>query len=162
MKKQNIFIILFFITVIVLIATQVFYKINQSKERTIINIPVENCHPQIQSCKVKFKKISFDISLDDNIYYLKLFNVSVLTENLNSDDIKSIDIDFKMKNMDMGINRFQLKKSDLKNRKQFWFGKALLPVCVAGRADWFSELEVVTKDSKYILTIPVLVKLAKD
>lgn len=155
--------ILFFIIVIVLIATQIFYKKNWSKERTIINIPAENCHPQIKPCKIKFKKISFEISLDDNIYYLKPFNVSVLTESKNSDDIKLIQIDFKMKDMDMGVNRFLLTKSDLYSRKQSWVGKALLPVCIAGRrADWFSELEVVTQDAKYILTIPVLVKLAKD
>ena len=64
--------------------------------------------------------------------------------------------------MNMGVNRFSLRKAEIKNQKQKWQGKALLPVCVTGRADWLAELEVVTNQSKYIIAIPLSVKQASN
>ena len=62
----------------------------------------------------------------------------------------------------MGVNRFLLKKTNFRNEKQKWQGKALLPICVTGRADWVSELEVVTQKSKYVFSFPIFVKQASN
>ena len=59
-----------------------------------------------------------------------------------------------MNNMNMGVNRFLLKRDN----KSIWKGKALLPICVTGRADWLSEIEILTTKNKYIISIPILVK----
>jgi len=96
--------------------------------------------------------------MDKNIYYLKKFNVDIWVESKKNTNIESIHIDFKMKNMNMGVNHFILNKIKSENKKQKWQGKMLLPVCVTRRADWFSELAVITKQKKYILEFPILVK----
>ena len=78
----------------------------------------------------------------------------------NSSDfnVDKIFVDFKMKNMNMGINRFSLKNdySDTKNSK--WFGIVLLPICVTGRADWIASFEVTTNNNQYLISLPLDIK----
>jgi len=143
----------------------IFLNNNDVNEKPITIITLENCEIQKEICRFNVQGISLEISMDQDIYYLKPFNVSlkrVLTskpEN-NSSDIESVFIDFKMKNMNMGINRFQLKKVKSKSDDIAWEGVALLPVCVAGRADWVSELDILTIDSHYRFIFPIIVKQA--
>jgi hypothetical protein len=155
-------ITLFVLFIIMIISSQNLKWVGQSIEKKIINVPTGNCHAQKQLCTVTSDDFKIGISFDKNIYYLKKFNVSVWTENKESADIESIQIDFKMKNMNMGVNRFMLEKINSENKRQQWQGKALLPICVTGRADWFAELEVVTKQSKFILTLPLFVQRSSN
>ena len=143
----------------------VFIMINikwseESKEQVVIIIPDVKCNAQKKVCKIELDGLNVELSFDNNIYYLKPFNVFVWSET--DFNVKSIQVDFKMKNMNMGVNRFSLRKDEIKNQKQKWQGKALLPVCVTGRADWLAELEVVTNQSKYIIAIPLSVKQASN
>ena len=158
-RKNTISIFLFIIVAIIFLGSKLPI---QSKERTIIKIPVENCNTQKQTCIVDLYELKIGISLDKNIFYLKKFDVSIWTEVKKNYDIDSVYIDFKMNNMNMGVNRFMLLKVNSENNKQQWQGAALLPICVTGRADWFSELEVVTKQTKYILTFPLNVKRSNN
>ena len=155
---NNKIIVLYILFIIVIMISQNFKWTDQRIERSIIEVSAGNCPAQHQICTVKLDEFIIGISFDKNIYYLKKFDVSVWTENKESADIESIHIDFKMNNMNMGVNRFMLTKVNSKNNKQQWQGKALLPICVTGRADWFSELEIMTKQNKYILTFPLQVK----
>ena len=158
-RKNTISIFLFIIVTIIFLGSKLPI---QSKEWKIKKIPVENCNTQKQTCIVNLDELKIGISLDKNIYYLKKFDVSIWTEVKKNYDIDSIYIDFKMNNMNMGVNRFMLLKVNSENNKQQWQGTALLPICVTGRADWFSELEVVTKQTKYILTFPLNVKRSNN
>ena len=158
MRRLNKNIIIVLLIIIALMFIYTLINKDESKLRTVIKIPVEKCKSQHQKCEAKLGKFKIEISFDKNVLYLKPFTVSVLTESKANVEIESIQVDFKMKGMYMGVNRFMLSKISSENLKQKWRGKALLPVCVTGRADWFSELEVVTKQNKYILLVPVLVK----
>lgn len=162
MKKinKNIIITVLLISIIIVIAVQSKKVVNDRTERKVITLPVSICKPQEQICKIEFDGLDIELSLDKDIYYLKPFNVSVFSKKNNNSIIEFIQIDFKMKDMDMGVNRFKLKKQNSQNYKQVWKGKALLPICVTRRADWYSELEVVTRENKYIFTFPVSVKQA--
>lgn len=153
-KKILFFIISVFIVITVLYVTQTA----ENNDLPPIKISVGNCNVQQKKCKVEFEKFNIEISMDKNIYYLKKFNVDVWVENKEGTNIESIQIDFKMKDMNMGVNHFILNKMKSENKKQNWQGNALLPVCVTGRADWFSELTIITKQNKYILEFPILVK----
>lgn len=159
------------ILVLILIFVYIFFistnmpDKNNLDEKSITTVTLENCDIQKAACLFKFKNLTLEISMDKDIYYLKPFNLSVkrLFTNTSSKDtskIESIVVDFKMKNMNMGVNRFQLKKMTLKNDAYAWEGKALLPICVTGRADWVSELDILTSDSHYRLIFPILVKQA--
>ena len=130
------------------------------KNLTIVKIPIENCEPQIKVCNVELDDFKISVSFDKDIFYLKPFKVSVFKKTDSRYDIESVYIDFKMKNMEMGVNRFLLSNIDSKDKTQSWLGKALLPICVTGSIDWFSELEIVTETKKYIITFPIIVKQA--
>lgn len=162
MKKinKNIIITVLLISIIIVINVQSKKVLNERTEREVITLPVSICKPQEQICKIEFDGLDIELSLDKDIYYLKLFNISVYSNKNENSIIEYIQIDFKMKGMDMGVNRFKLQKENSQNYKQVWKGKALLPVCVTKRADWYSKIEVVTRENKYIFTFPVSVKKA--
>ena len=125
------------------------------KEKDVITIQPNNCTFGSKECVVELNGSKVNILFDEDIFYLKPFNVSVTNENLDNLKLESIQIDFKMNNMKMGVNRFLLKND---KNKSIWKGKALLPICVTGRADWISEIELITKTNKYLISLPVLVK----
>jgi hypothetical protein len=116
------------------------------------------CIPQQQVCTVSSDEFSAEIKFDKNITYLKPFNITVKTQAKENHSIKYVHVDFKMKSMDMGINRFNLSNKGLSDENISWEGKALLPVCVTGRVDWFSEVAIITGNKKYIFSFPMEVK----
>lgn len=149
--------VLFIISIIVLLS--LLHKEHSDMDaRKVIEIPVENCHPQHQKCEILSGDFKFNLLIDKNVYYLKPFNIHFWSENNTNHNIESILLNFKMQDMDMGINRIRLKKLNTQNGEITWSGKGLLPVCVTGRADWISEVEILTKQNKYTFNIPLLVK----
>ena len=161
MKKITFIAIILIFTISILL----FLKIESSKDEkmlSIIKVPLLNCKVQKQNCKTEVDALKVEVAFDKDIFYLKPFNFSVRTKIKGNNEIYSIKINFKMKNMDMGINRFSLKNINKENNEQLWQGTALLPICVTGRADWFSELDVVTKNTKYVVSFPITVKQAKN
>lgn len=131
---------------------------NEIEQRKIVRLHIDKCDAQKNECSVDLNELKIKISFDENIFYLKPFYVSVIDENKEHSKTESIQIEFKMKNMDMGVNRFMLEKITTENNKLLWKGKALLPICVTGRADWISEFTVVTKKYNYIVSLPISVK----
>ncbi len=161
MMKNRIFIA---ISLILIISFYFFLTSEIQKNEKVLsttNIHLINCQVQKQPCKVELDDIKLNILFDKDVLYLKPFNFSVRAK-IKENNIHSMKINFKMKNMDMGINRFALKNVKEEDDEQLWVGTALLPICVTGRADWFSELEIVTKDIKYVLSFPITVKQAKN
>lgn len=157
-SKSKIIVILFLSLIILIIVTQNLRWKKTDKELTVVKMSFENCKPQNKVCNIELEGLKLEVLFDEDVFYLKPFNVSVSLKNKSNNKIESVYIDFKMKNMNMGGNRFLL--TEVGNKKQNWQGKALLPICVTGRADWFSELEVIIDKKKYILTFPLIVKQA--
>ena len=152
---KNKFVILVFLIIIIVSLFIAADKYNfYHKEKELPQVLVENCLVQDKPCVANIDDLKLRISFAKNIYYLKPFDISISTSNAS--EPTSISVDFKMKNMDMGVNRFQLKRDA--NKSDLWQGKALLPICVTGRADWYSELEVTTKKGRYQIILPILVK----
>jgi len=164
--KNKILVALFLSLIILITATQYLTGIKADKKLTVIKMSFEECKPQERVCNVELDGLKLKVSFDKDVFYLKPFNISILLDyksnNKINKKVESVYIDFKMKTMRMGVNRFLLIATDINKNKQSWQGKALLPVCVTGRAGWFSELEVIMDKKKYILTFPLLVKKAID
>ena len=158
--NYKITLVLLFSIILVVIVLQDLKWGTDVKSLITVKIPIENCEPQIKVCNVELDNLEISVSFDKDIFYLKPFKVSVFKNADSSSVIESVYIDFKMKNMEMGVNRFLLSKIGSKDKKQSWLGKALLPICVTGRVDWFSELEIATQTKKYIITFPIIVKQA--
>lgn len=165
MNNKTGFLLLFLTLILIAFVSISLLKENDHDEKGITSISLKNCDIQKTVCTFNTPNLTLEISMDQDIYYLKPFNLSVkrsFTKNSGKDssEIESIFVDFKMTNMNMGVNRFQLTKMNFKNDVYTWKGKALLPVCITGRADWVSELDILMKDSHYRLTFPILVKQA--
>lgn len=150
-KKFLFFVVAMFIVVIIFNVV-----INDNNENVSSIISVKDCNVQQKLCTIELTGFNVEISMDQNIYYLKKFNVDVWGES--SIDIESVQINFKMKNMNMGNNNFLLNKIIAEDKKQHWKASAILPVCVSGRADWFSELEVIVNSNKYIIKFPIFIQ----
>ena len=156
MIKKTLFFIVF--TFIAIVMLNIIIQPSEKYDQLPIKISIDKCNVQQKKCKLELGRFNVEISMDKNIYYLKKFNVDIWLESKENTIIESIQVNFKMKNMNMGVNHFILNKIKSDNKKQNWQGSALLPVCVTGRADWFSELNIVTNQNKYIMEFPVLVK----
>ena len=154
-KNTFILVFIFVLFVVAIIRVNIFLEDENNKLKPV-HVSVEDCNVQEKKCKISLEKFSVDVSIDENIYYLKKFDVDIFIKERKK--IESVQIYFKMKNMNMGNNHFIFNKVMSDNKNQHWQTSALLPICVAGRADWFSELEVVTKNNKYIITFPILVE----
>ena len=163
MKKSNKTIVVSLILIITLAVISIYNLNTQAlfNDNVVVEISALECKPQIQSCKIVTEDFNIEISLNENIFYLKPFNVFVQTEVKTNFDIEFIQIDFKMEGMNMGVNRFLLTKKNNNDKKKVWNGKALLPICVARRADWFAELEIVTKQKQYFLSIPACLSFSR-
>jgi hypothetical protein len=60
--------------------------------------------------------------------------------------VKTASVRFSMKNMDMGYNEFSFNSEQAGE----WKAKAILPVCTAGRSDWFMELMLKAADVRVL------------
>lgn len=56
-------------------------------------------------------------------------------------DMKKVSVSFQMVGMDMGFNRYDLKRGPDGN----WTARITLPVCTASRSDWITELHIDEK-----------------
>lgn len=154
--------LIFTLTFIVFLLTTIYLVSDYTQEKsepnlTLINLESENCKIQTELCNYNIDGLRLSISSDKNIQYLKPFLISVNTSTNYNSNVKKIQIEFKMNGMDMGVNRFLLSKKNI-NNKEIWQGKALLPICVTGRADWIAELSIYIKDSIYVIKLPVSVE----
>ena len=158
-KTSKIILLLFLFIALIIFA--VFKNKKSLKEAVKLeerSYPVFSCKPQYKVCKVSLDKFNLEVELDKNIYYLRPFNVTIRTEEKESKEIKSIQINFKMKGMNMGVNRFNLLNINAAEKISAWKGNTLLPVCITERRDWFSEIEILTRKEKYIFSFPIDVR----
>ena len=131
----------------------------QHANENFTNINIQNaiCRAEENTCVVENKMFKLKLKMDSRIYYLSAFNVTANSEVKGKNQIKKIQLDFKMKGMDMGVNRVLLKPGQQENNIQQWTGSGLLPICVSGRADWVAELEIYMNQTRYRLQFPVIV-----
>ena len=69
----------------------------------------------------------------------------------DAENIKNIHIDFVMKNMEMGLNRYLLIPS---NQRGEWQAVVTLPVCSQGRSHWNMMIEIESADIVQHFQIP--------
>jgi hypothetical protein len=99
----------------------------------------EPCDPVVGPCSGFIAELPVTLSFAERPSALRPFKV-LLETNL---PISSVELDFTMQGMDMGINRFGMQQqSDGR-----WQGEMILPVCSLGRNDWTVELRVVYENA---------------
>lgn len=149
---------MFLLFIAIFIAVLKLMPKNKKNDMIPVYVSTVDCAVQEKKCQISLEGINFNILMDENIFYLKKFNVNIFVDNEFKNNIKSIKVSFKMKNMNMGVNVFTLNKVLAEKQNETWKANAILPICVSGRADWVSELEVVIENNKYIFVFPIQVK----
>lgn len=66
--------------------------------------------------------------------------------------VRAVVVEFYMVGMDMGLNRYTLQP--VADADGMWRGTVTLPVCLAGRADWYAEVRTETAEGRYLARFP--------
>lgn len=84
-------------------------------------------------------------------YYMQPFIAEVRLENPGV--VERVVLDLSMPGMEMGLNRFELRRAG----DGLWRGKLLLPICVTGRVDWQVRVQLDTPGRRYEAQFPLIV-----
>ncbi|VAW99126.1 hypothetical protein MNBD_GAMMA22-1437 [hydrothermal vent metagenome] len=106
---------------------------------------ITQCALNARWCKSLNKHDSIAVQFPNKIEYLKTFQVKVKTTIKN---IKKLQIQFAMKNMQMTKNSFILQKNT-ESKKAYWVTDIILPMCISGRHDWLVTV-VASVDDQYV------------
>jgi len=108
---------------------------NGQKNMAQKDMRYEPCSPALNDCVAFIGQHKLVISFSGPPSALQPFQVRLLGENITPD---SVSVEFAMRGMDMGMNRYALKPVS----KATWSREVILPVCSLGRHDWESRFEV--------------------
>lgn len=95
--------------------------------------PLVQCADPLKGCRVAWDGKSADVRFLAAPGGLKPFGLQVAVPGASA-----VSASFAMQDMDMGENRYRL----VRGADGTWRADVILPVCVAGRADWTMTLEV--------------------
>ncbi len=109
-----------------------------------------SCDPLSSPCLSQSGSRVVSLFFPATIHYLQPFEMQVVATGFGPNEITRVTVSFAMSDMDMGINRFGLRKEKLQNATSVYSGSGMLPVCVSGRRDWQATVELESKDSVYM------------
>ncbi len=139
---------------LIILATGIAYyistanKLQQKPRHTLMLLDV-NCDPGKTVCVAADQNYAITLYFPQQVHYLKPFKMEVTTKGLDLPDIESVNIDYTMVGMDMGLNRFSLAPiTDVKGAQRY-AGEGILPVCVSGRVDWVANVQINTAKKVY-------------
>ncbi len=154
LKVINLFVaaVLVIVLLVAGIYLQNLYK-QDSGHAVTLNV-IESCDLGRQSCNAKLKNKSVTLTLQQPVRYLQKIELMLVVDGFETGEITKVLVDFSMPGMQMGINRYTLKPTNIDT---VWQGMAIIPVCVSGRKDWQVKLYIDTDKthylSNYLLTI---------
>ncbi len=122
------------------------YVINQGKSgddappSQVLATPVD-CDAAQTACTAEGEGLRLHLQLGPGVRALKPFRSLLAIEGVAPEKVLDVEIEFVMRDMDMGVNRYRLLWEEGR-----WVAEAVLPVCLAGRSDWVAELRLLTED----------------
>lgn len=116
-------------------------------------IVATDCNASRSQCLAKNQSLALYLKLGPPVDALEPFNVEVTIAGGEGRGADSVDIEFLMSGMDMGINRYRLEASE----SDIWYGRAVLPVCTTGRRDWHAVVNVVAGTKRLQASFPFTV-----
>ena len=97
-----------------------------------------SCESGMTHCKVRFSDAALELEFVSPAIVMSPFVVKLTTKA----DVAEATMQFRMKNMDMGIQQYRL--ANIGNG--LWQSEVILPVCSLGRSDWNATLDVKYKN----------------
>lgn len=109
-----------------------------------------DCDSARQACRAHGDDLEIELRLGPALRPLEPFSIAL---RVNPDAGARIDIEFQMRGMDMGLNRYRLDRG----AEGVWRGRAVLPVCTTGRSDWYAVIEIAQGGKRWIAEMPFVV-----
>lgn len=147
MKKLEIINLVIGLLVIVLLGAAGAYLqklLTQDSSDIVTILTNQNCDLNQQVCRTVMGKKNIAFDLSKPVKYLQKFDMKFTEKNFTG--IEKIIVDFSMRDMQMGINRFELNKTTIPG---VWQGTGILPVCVSGRKDWVASIYLQMDSANY-------------
>jgi len=118
---------------------------------------LNDCNNYTDGCTFSGEKRQIKIKFIGEVRTMKSFSISTKFENFNR-TIDNVSVTFKMKSMDMGLNKFSLNKQDISSGiSELWLGNILLPICVSKRSDWEMQLNIETEKNIYLVDDSIVI-----
>ncbi len=108
-----------------------------------------SCEPLGSPCRSQAGSRVVSLFFPAAVHYLRPFEMQVVAMGFGQDEIINVTVSFTMTDMDMGINRFGLRKEETPNARLTYKGRGMIPVCVSGRRDWLATVELETENNIY-------------
>ncbi len=116
-----------------------------------------DCDSAQRACRARGDDLEFELRLGPPVQPMQSFEIALrsLRGNLVMDrgaDAR-VEVQFQMRAMDMGINRYRL----IADADGVWRGRAMLPVCSAGRSDWIVQVDISADGRRWQAELPFTV-----
>ncbi len=110
----------------------------------------EHCDAAAQTCLIDADDgLSISLRLGPEVKPLVPFPIELIVDGADAVP-ENVVVDFQMREMDMGVNRYRLRQSS----PMQWEGTATLPVCTASRMDWTATVAFRLDGRPYKLIYP--------
>lgn len=106
-----------------------------------------DCDSAQQPCRAHGDDLEISLRLGPPVRPLESFNIELRGE---LEAAARIDVQFLMRGMDMGLNRYRLGR----DADGVWRGRAVLPVCTTGRSDWYAVIGIEQGGRRWIAELP--------
>lgn len=110
----------------------------------------EGCDSAQSACGARGENLSIELRLGPSLRPLESFAVELRVLQGVLDAQARIEVQFQMRGMDMGLNRYRLEQS----ADGLWRGRAVLPVCTTGRSDWYAVVGIEQDGRRWIAEMP--------
>ena len=108
-----------------------------------VNLPGSRCESGVCTTQMSERRVTLRFLEQPDP--LKPFAFVVSLQGFAKDDVKGIQVAFRMQGMDMGRNLYRLQPD-----AEGYTGRAVLPVCTSGRSDWIAEVWIETPHKRYV------------
>ncbi len=124
----------------------------ESEQLPISQLSVASeCDP-LKACRASGASMSMNIVFTETPRALQPFLVVIKSED--EIDIKSISINFSMRDMTMGLNRYALVRTS----EGEWQADVTLPICISGRTDWVAAFDIRLPDQVLVYSLPFVLE----
>lgn len=109
-----------------------------------------DCDSARQACAARGEDLEFELRLGPSVRPMEAFDVRLRGLRGALDADAQISVEFQMRGMDMGLNRYRLEPA----ADGAWQGRAMLPVCTTGRSDWIARVEIAQRGRRWTAELP--------
>lgn len=143
--------VLILVVVTILLVAWRYRAILQPAPATAQTLAVDaGCDSAHTACVARVETLAIEIGLGPSVRPMQPFNIRLRTVLGRLSDSAQVELQFQMRGMDMGLNRYRLVAGDT----GVWHGQAILPVCSQGRSDWIAQLEIHDGGRHWAATLP--------